>query len=594
MKNKISFIIASCLLAFTAMHVQAQQKETAVTAKGATSYPDSLHLVLSSVVLRDTAIPVNTLKATSSLKTKRTAGGYIVKDTVYLQAYSVSALDTGKYHIVYQQKDSLYKLMVPLYKMNDTTRKKPRPAKLLPDTAVHAKKYKTAESVLYVKSMEAKMDSLQKQQYRLYASDSLRAKKIRLFSRADSLYKMQGDLLVSADTLQRKKYTLQLRADSLRIKKYLDEKQHQQKIILKSVSLLSSGYRPKKILLTVPCMESDTLFIKNNYKKVRIITSSKPSLSITTTFYFKDSVKFTDEELLGKMGIRVKRNKKNITVTVDGLNTEKPDSNDPFKPLLNLPANTGQGVTIEVPANVTVVIHSSNTETTVDSYVKNLKTQIINGSLKMINAGNATFKADYCTITAGNIQNAELHMFSSKLSAVNIGEAKITSGASEIKLDECKSLTLEKSSGDEITLGKAGSITGKKDFGILAVTSLLDTIALSGKGTAVNVKRFTTGTSRILINSKYADVKLPLSGLSDYALYYEGSFNDVNRTVTATNTLGGNEKMQASFSVMKDSLNKEIKNQNNFKTILKANAGNITAGHTKIDIVCPYCNVVFN
>ncbi|MFN8251252.1 MAG: hypothetical protein U0V75_05160 [Ferruginibacter sp.] len=594
MKNKLLIIIVSFLVITAGIDVHAQQKDTAARAIAATIASDSLKYITKVIFVTDTT--KNKVLKTISLPLKHVSReGHIVKDTIYLQSATLPALDTSRFYIVYSKSDSLYERMIPIKLAYDTSRKKIFRLSMVPDTALKAKKSKAAANVRIAKGLYVKYDSLYKQQARLkYSADTAYAKKYKLYLTADSFFRNKSFPAYRADSLQHKVYSLRLQSDSSRIKKYLDIKEHRQILLLKKVTALGSGFRTKKLLLSVPCVESDTLFIKNIYRKVRVTTSSKSAVSITTTYYYKDSLVMNDEALLKKMGITVDRKGKNVTVMVNGLSPQQLTHDDPLKPALNNPANSNQYVSIEVPANITVVINTSNTETKLDSYVKNLKTQVMNGTLTMISAGHATLKADYCTITAGDIQKAEMYMFSSRLSAAKITDATLTSGASEIDLDECKSLELKKSSGDEIRLKKAGSVRGNKNFGTLSLTALQDTVALSGYGMAVSIKKFMAGTTRVQINSKYADVKLPLSGLKDYAVYYEGSFKDVNKTVTATKKLGSIDKVQASFAVVTDSLNKNIYNQNSFKTILKANAGNMTAGHAKIDIVCPYCNVVFN
>lgn len=595
MKNKTFITLATCLLLLAGLHVQAQKKDAAAGVKTAAAPPDTLKFV-ATVLFADTT-GRKPLKAVSVNKKNPLITGHIVNDTIYLQTATLPALDTTRLQVVYRGTDSLYNITVPAILVRDTSGNKNYRATIVIDTAVKAKKYSSAARVLETKKLAVIYDSLHKLQAQLkYVTDTTYLQKRKLYLMADSSYKNLNKSfpLYKLDSLQRKAYSLKLRADSSRIKKYLDIREQQQKLLFKTVTAAGSGYRSKKLLFTLPCLESDTLFIKNSYRKVRITTSVKSALSITTVCYYKDSISLNDEALLKKMGITAGRKGSHVKVTVDGNSPQQLDNDDPLKPVLTNPANSSEYVAIEVPANITVVINTSNTETNLVSYIKELKTQVVNGSLTVNSAGNATFKADYCTITAGSIQNAEVYMFSSKLTAVKIGEAIITSGASVIKLDECKSLTLKKSSGDEISLDKAGSVKGNKNFGRLSVTGLQDTVALSGYGTAIDIKKFTAKAAKVEINSKYADVKLPLSGLNDYAVYYKGSFNDVNKTAATARKPAGTGKERASFTVMKDSLDRNITSQYSFKTILKAKSGNLSAGHTKIDIDCPYCNVVFN
>lgn len=267
--------------------------------------------------------------------------------------------------------------------------------------------------------------------------------------------------------------------------------------------------------------------------------------------------------------------------------------NDEYKEILQNEMNAKSTVAITVPVNVVVVINTINAEVNVENYVKNFKTEITNGALILKSADDATIKGSYSTITAGTIKNADVTMHASSMNASTISAMKVTSSSSTLKLKECNSLDVTQSTSDAIVVDKAVNISGNKNFGKLTVIKLEGKLSLSGTGSSIAVNSLSEGTPQVAINSKYADVKLPLSTLPDYAVYYEGSFNDVSKTSTVTQQLNSLSKLNTSLTVQKDTLSLDYKNKNIAKTILKANAGNTNGEHAKIDIVCPYCNVVF-
>jgi hypothetical protein len=391
----------------------------------------------------------------------------------------------------------------------------------------------------------------------------------------------------------KKLYQVQIAYDSLQFQKYLQHKKNVTFHMTYDSVYIKSGYRVKKLYISLPCTETDTVFIKNNYRKIQVLTNSSPNVGVSTKLAYRDSIKVTDETLMNKIGVTLNRSGKNITVMVNGANPKKMPDNDEFKEILQNEMNLKSTIHIMVPSNVVVVINTTNAEANVEHYVKTFKTEITNGTLVLKNADDATIKGTYSTIKAGSIKNADVVMQASNMDAVNINSLKITSSSSTVKLKECVSLDVVQSSGDGFTVEKVGSITGTKSFGKLTVVNLDGKMSLSGTSSSIAVNNFSNTNPQVAITGKYSDVKLPLSKLPDYAVYYEGSFNDVNRTNTVTQQLNSLGKLSATLTVQKDSLSLDSKNQHIAKTILKANAGNTKGEHTKIDIVCPYCNVVF-
>lgn len=498
---------------------------------------DSLYTDTPAVKKRKKITTSKTLDSISAIKLKKatakykTAIGYkLVKDSAYTL--------TTDYYIAY---DSLHKQAKPFHLKQDTARLK--------------------KSLFTQRAIELRKDS--------------------------TYYAQQKHKLA----LSKKVYEVQIKYDSAQLKKYLQHKKSEMiRLALDSVHI-KSGYRVKKLYISIPCSEADTVFIKNNYRKIQVFTNGGSSISASTKLAYKDSLKATDEAIMSKLGITLKRSGKNIRAVVNLINPKQVTENDEYKEILQNELNAKSLVSITVPANTVVVINTINAEANVENYVKNFKTEITNGTLILKNADDATIKGSYSTITTGNIKNADINMHASSMNASSINILKVTSSSSTLKLKECNSLYITQSTSDAIVVDKAINISGNKNFGKLTVVKLEGELSLSGTGSSIAVNNFSEGTPQVTINSKYADVKLPLSTIPDYAVHYEGSFNDVKKTSTITRQLNSLSKLNTNLTVQRDSLDLDAKNI--AKTIMKANAGNTNGGHAKIDIVCPYCNVVF-
>ncbi|MGC4104176.1 hypothetical protein [Ferruginibacter sp.] len=167
----------------------------------------------------------------------------------------------------------------------------------------------------------------------------------------------------------------------------------------------------------------------------------------------------------------------------------------------------------------------------------------------------------------------------------------VVSKSSNLQLDNCGTMDVTSVS-DVYKVDKAGSISGSKDFGKLNIESLKDKLVLSGASADVKINNFSYEAPFIKIDSKYADLKLPLYDQKNYSVYYEGSYKDVNKISAAQKqTFTGTVSFDA--AIPKDSVATSGKTGTG-KMKFEAVAGDVTGKHTRVDITCPYCNVVFN
>jgi hypothetical protein len=436
-------------------------------------------------------------------------------------------------------------------------------------------------------------DSLQKlRKLQLRRSDSL-MKKQRLYVKFDSLrkYKVVGS--VKSDSIRKKIYTQNIKADSQRIKNYLQLKKVQLQKFYEDTAVVKNGYRSRQLSMEISCFDGDTVYINNNYKKVIIKLIPSQKLRLSTIINYREALNERDHEILKKMGIQLSRNSSSVTATVN--NIKLPvlrNSSDPCTDMISVESNAKRSVFIELPGNAVVVVNSNYTETNIENFITSLKAKITNGSLNMENAGHAVIKSSYSTIKAGDIKNADLDLNNTKFKASNIITMSIVSSSSNMQVNNCASMNMASVS-DNYTVEKAGSINGNKDFGKLNIENLKEELVLAGANADVKITSFSPGSPSIKIDSKYADLKLPLNDQKNYTLNYEGSYYDVNKLSSATPKINGKVNFTASLSVQKDSVASIGASRVN-KTKYEVSAGDITGSHTKIDIVCPYCNVVFN
>jgi len=468
--------------------------------------------------------------------------------------------------------------------------------------SMHKKVYDTARTKRYTAKSEnlfkeknllfTKHDSLQKmQRMRLVRSDSLRQLN-SLKSRQDTL---NGRLFnrQKSDSLRKQVYLEQIKTDSQRIKKYLQDRKIQLQKLYADTATVKNGFRSRNLSMEITCRPGDTVFINNEYKKVVINVRPSQKVRLSTSILYKDSINEFGHEVFRNMGIEISRTGNAVTASIKGIkqpglkSINKPGYDDKF-----MERNGRRTLEIDVPGNAIVVLNCKYAEAKVENFITNFRARINNGNLHMENAGNIHIVSNYSTIKVDNIRNANLNLSSTTFTASNIVSMTVVSGTSKVKIDNCQSMNMA-STGDDYQVEKAGSITGNKEFGKLEIETLSDQLLLTGSGADVRIKELSPEAPFIRIDNKYADLKLPVYNQANYALYYEGSYNDVNKISAATQKLNSLGSITARLSVAKDTL-AGIDSGAKVKTRFEAVAGNTSGRHTRIDIVCPYCNVVFN
>lgn len=455
----------------------------------------------------------------------------------------------------YARQDSLYKTRALLSKRTDTLKK-------------------------LNKVMAIKSDSLRK----LYA----------LSARLDSFHQYNSFQRRTSDSLKKLIYLQQIKTDSQRIKLYLQQKKLQLQKFYKDTVVIRQGFSARKLSMEITCNEGDTVYINNHYKKLLIKTIASQKLRLSTTFYYKEALNENDAQIFQKMGIGLSRTNSSVTAMINGTKRPPVKNTDELCPDEKvMENNAAKALLIELPGNTIIVVNSKYAETNIENFVTNLKAEILNGSLKLGNADRVQIKSNYGTVKAGEIANADLNLSSTDFSASNIVSMSVVSNLSTIKLDKCSSMNMTSIS-DDYNIDNAGSIRGNKNFGKLQIEHLRDQLVLTGTSADIKIDNLSYEAPFIKIENKYAELKLSLYNQKDYVVYYEGSYRDVNKLSTATQSLKGMGSITARLSVAGDTLAGMGSQAKVNKTTFEAVAGNITGRHTKIDIVCPFCNVFFN
>ncbi|GAB2813809.1 hypothetical protein [Ferruginibacter profundus] len=434
-------------------------------------------------------------------------------------------------------------------------------------------------------------------------SDSLR-KLYVLNSRLDTLHKFKVFRTVVSDSLKKVLYLQHIKTDSLRIKKYLQLKKTQLQQLQLDTAQTKNGYRSRQLSMEITCNAGDTVYINNNYKKVIIKTMPSQKLRLSTFINYREALNERDDALFKKMGIELSRTGSSVTATVNGTkppgirdnndnsNINKADADNALCRELNAESNVKRSLVIELPGNAIIFLNTKYADANVENYVKYINAEITNGALKMGNADDAVLKGKYSTIKTDDIKKADFNFTNTRFSGGTIISMSIISKASSMELDHCTTMNIASVS-DVYRVEKAGSISGNKDFGKFTIDNLKDQLVLTGANADVKINTVNLETPLIKIDSKYADLKVPVYNLANYSISYEGSYKDVSKISYATQSASNTGNVFVVVAGQQDTLAGKGKTDGVNKTRFNATAGDITGRYTKVDIVCPFCNVSF-
>ncbi|MGG9962236.1 hypothetical protein [Ferruginibacter sp. SUN106] len=593
MKNillRLFFLLLLTVFYFTAA---AQKKDTLYVTK---KFKDSIFRVTHpGHYVADTAYPDG--KMYMILKKNRHDSLNYKTDTLYFAEQKQFDSVHRKLNIARKKstlyKDSTFKKFNLQFRSYDSVKRKTAFKRQQSDSVYNKKNllFRSSDTLKRIHKLRGlQTDSLQK----LYV----------LNGRLDTLHKFKVFRTVVADSLKKVLYLQHIKTDSLRMKKYLQLKKVQLLQIQQDTASVKNGYRSRELSMEITCNAGDTVYINNNYKKVIVKTIPSQKLRLSTIINYREALNERDDALLKKMGIELSRTRNSVTATVNGTRPpgirdnndnnglNKANADNDICRQLNAESNVKRSLVIELPGNVIIVLNTRYADVNIENYVQNINAQITNGSLKMGNADNAVLKSKYSTIKTDDIKKADFNFTNTRFSGGNIMAMSIISKASSMELDHCTTMNIASVS-DIYQVEKAGSISGNKDFGKLTIDNLKDQLILTGTNADVRINRVNFESPLIKIDSKYADLKVPVYDLKNYSISYEGSYKDVNKISAASQSVNYTGGTYAAVAGQQDTLAVKTNTGSSNKTKFNAFAGDITGMHTKVDIVCHFCNVSF-
>jgi hypothetical protein len=303
--------------------------------------------------------------------------------------------------------------------------------------------------------------------------------------------------------------------------------------------------KSKEVSKEISSPKGADIYIENASRGIVVKTWDQPKVKVTTTVYYEGESKLTDEEWLERVNLSLKTLGSSVKIksgtpggsgngafTLYGGQGYSYSTNGGVAIFnangqnIGSKTNMKRIVTVTVPAGSKLDIESKYAEVQLPASIGDVNVDIQNGNLEAENLNKLVLRSKYSNANVGDVKTAELEFTNGRFSAKNIDDLDIESKYSTIEMASAKKLVL-RSTNDEYEIEEAGEVRGRKNYGNLRITKLNNSLEVDGSNADVKVRNVGAAVSLIKIDNKYADVRIPLRAIKDYAIDFSGSYSSV-------------------------------------------------------------------
>jgi hypothetical protein len=298
--------------------------------------------------------------------------------------------------------------------------------------------------------------------------------------------------------------------------------------------------KSKEISQEINMPKSGEIYIENNSRAIQVKTWDQQKVKVVTTAYFEKESMFTDEEWFERMGISLKALGSSVkiksgassfgsyTYTTSGQNVVVGYPTTVYKSgSINRSGNTTKRLlTIYVPAGSKLDIETRYSEVQLPAGIGEVLLDITNGSFEAENLNKLRLRSKYSNANLRDIKEAEIEFANGRFTANNIEDLDIESKYSTIEMASAKKIKLV-STNDEFEVEDVTDIRGRKNYGNLRITRLAGSLEMDGSNADVKIRNVGANVKLIKINNRYADIRIPLRDMKNYAVDFMGTYSTV-------------------------------------------------------------------
>lgn len=304
-------------------------------------------------------------------------------------------------------------------------------------------------------------------------------------------------------------------------------------------SINQEDLKSKEVSQEINMPKSGEIYIENNSRAIQVKTWDQQKVKVVTTAYFSKESSLTDEEWFEKMGISLKALGSSVkiksgsssygsyTYVIGAQNIRALTTTEVKAGTMNRSvSNIKRILTIYVPAGSKLDIETKYSEVQLPASIGDVLLDITNGSFEAENLNKLRLRSKYSNVNLRDIKEAEVEFANGRFTANNIDELDIESKYSTIEMASAKKIKLV-STNDEFEVEDVTDIRGRKNYGNLRITRLAGSIEMDGSNADVKIRNVGANVKLIKINNRYADIRIPLRDMKNYAVDFMGSYSTV-------------------------------------------------------------------
>lgn len=451
-----------------------------------------------------------------------------------------------------------------------------RMSKRYRDTAyskIQHKNYRLNDSLGRLKSytLHKRMDSLKGLSYQ---HDSGYALQHKVYRTQDSLNRKNKFVLMKKyDSIRIREIKLRLKKDSANMRQYIE--------YLKKDSALRL-YKPREVTMEIPA-EKGLLFIDNTHQDIVIKNGDSRTIRLVTKVQDREDQKLSDKQWFEKMKVQLMPTDSGISLRVNAgaVRIEKKSVSSAGYTSSSLvlvqktdtarPLSPRSALYIFIPADTKLKIVSRYADVKIDDGTTDVTVKINNGKLQMDDAARAVIDSRYGSVNANKLGQANIAIINGSFKCESVNDLQVDSKYSQMDFGKVVKLSM-KSLSDRYMLQQVSYLEGNKNFGQLTINNLSEGMVLNASSADINVKTIATGARLVKITNRYAELRLPVSVLTNYAISFEGV---KSRLFSKPSIANNNLPVLTAL------------NQNSFT----ASMGNLSGLHTKLQLDCNSCVV---
>lgn len=340
------------------------------------------------------------------------------------------------------------------------------------------------------------------------------------------------------------------------------------------------NYGNKDLAVEYKVTPNTEIFIDNNSRTIEIKSWDEPKVKVVTKVFFDGANTTVNTAMwFEKLKIFSTLFGNSLRIRADylsyGVNNNNASGVEIYSvdgQYIKTEPNKNKIITIYVPKNNKLNLETKYANVAISSYLKNAEVDVISGNLELNNISLLTLRSKYSNVTIDEVQNGEIDFMNGSLEVGILGDVEVETKYSNVEIGVANKILL-KSTNDEYNIDEVNVFEATKEYGSLRINKLTEILQLEGINADCRIKQISATAKSIIIDNKYATVKIPLKQIESFIFNYDGPYS----TIYKSNNWGndGNDDMKISTGDVTTSKYKHI----------------VNSGLTKINVKCQNCSI---